>query len=713
MKFRKITFQGQEALDEIVEEIEDQTYHLVPDHHYGLHSLIEKQNRFAELNQVSQESFERSFNIRESDFTRNGFTRLKNVIPRDLCEYFIKQSKENPDAIKHPDVMNSLLPVILKSEIDEQLCSFFGSEYTLFWYSYLTTEPGLENRSHSSYWHCDRGPEKHLKMLIYLNDYDEHLGNTKFLDKTTSDKLKKVGYIFGDINARSDDLGPLARAKGIDINETMYDDIKAGDALLFAPNQIAHIGKIPETTARHVLQLCFLPSPFPWLYTKTNVYYSKTEATPFEGVAEQILRFVEDKPKRFGERVAVPADGAITTPEQLKWLMHNMYADEKFADIMFERLMELDPNLEELSTLGSLLETLSMSFKGSIDWHGDLGIENIRNLEQLAQFQEEYRDAVTRYSVTGKPKPEAIFWPMPDHASRPASKFDTIPFVKHHPIMNMDTPIGSAGSCFAFEIAHVFQEMGYNYVVTERNDDPASGITVDGYTPGDKSAKFCANYGILFNTPSFKQLAERAFGVRPTKQILFQQPDRDWVDPYRENVTFTSQEAYYTDYDRHIEATRTALEQVEVFIVTLGLNECWSFRDGTVMSRNPRNNMFPFVKHQTLTVQQNVDNIQAFFDIVKKHNPKFKLIISVSPIPFLATGRAEDTHVISANCHSKSVLRVAAEQLVQSNQDMYYLPSYELVMECIEDAWEVDTRHVKRSTVEQVVAMFKQIFIQA
>ncbi|MCJ8269161.1 MAG: GSCFA domain-containing protein, partial [Psychrosphaera sp.] len=239
------------------------------------------------------------------------------------------------------------------------------------------------------------------------------------------------------------------------------------------------------------------------------------------------------------------------------------------------------------------------------------------------------------------------------------------------------------------------------------------GITVDGYTPGDKSAKFCANYGILFNTPSFKQLAERAFGVRPTKQILFQQPDRDWVDPYRENVTFTSQEAYYTDYDRHIEATRTALEQVEVFIVTLGLNECWSFRDGTVMSRNPRNNMFPFVKHQTLTVQQNVDNIQAFFDIVKKHNPKFKLIISVSPIPFLATGRAEDTHVISANCHSKSVLRVAAEQLIQSNQDMYYLPSYELVMECIEDAWEVDTRHVKRSTVEQVVAMFKQIFIQA
>ena len=43
---------------------------------------------------------------------------------------------------------------------------------------------------------------------------------------------------------------------------------------------------------------------------------------------------------------------------------------------------------------------------------------------------------------------------------------------------------------------------------------------------------------------------------------------------------------------------------------------------------------------------------------------------------------------------------------------MYYLPSYELVTECVEDAWEADCRHVKSSTVAKVVSMFKDIFVQ-
>ena len=108
----------------------------------------------------------------------------------------------------------------------------------------------------------------------------------------------------------------------------------------------------------------------------------------------------------------------------------------------------------------------------------------------------------------------------------------------------------------------------------------------------------------------------------------------------------------------------------------------------------------------------NIHNIQTFFDIIKRHNPKFKLIISLSPIPFLATGRADEHHIISANTHSKAVLRVAADTLVARNEDMYYLPSYELVTECIEDAWDSDDRHVKPATVNKVVDMFSQIFIK-
>lgn len=712
MKINKIQFIHQPEMDEIEETIEDQTYYLVPESHIGLRTYFEKKNRYTELNRVSKKMFERQAVLRESAFTKNLHTRVKNVIPADLCKVFIEQADKVKEAIYHADFMNKLLPMILSEEIDSYICSHFESEYTLYWYTYLETEPDRENRSYSSYWHCDGGPEKHLKLLIYLNGYKEHQGNTKFLDQTNSTKLKQVGYIFNDINKRTENIGPLCRKNDIEINEVMYEDIEAGDGLLFNPNQLAHIGKIPELATRKVLQLCFIPSPFHWKHTKEDILYTQTGCADFEEAAKTLLDWTNRKPGDIPERIMVPMSGDIVSAAQLKLMLHNMYADNNFADTMFERLMEADPNLQHLNTVQALLETLKISFKNSIDWAGDLGLENIRNLAQLAKYETEFKDSISRYAANDKPVPSAVFWPSPDHPSKPSTKFGLFPYVKKHPIMGMDTPIGSAGSCFAFEIARVFQEMGYNYLITERNDDPASGIAIDGYKSGDKYAKFCANYGILFNTPSFRQLAERAFDIKPTKQILFEQDGGSWVDPYRENVMFYSHEAYFNDYDRHIEATRNALEQVEVFIITLGLNECWQFRDGTVMSRNPRGNMYPLVTHKTLTVQENVDNIQTFFDICKKHNPEFKLIISVSPIPFLATGRAADHHVISANTHSKAVLRVAAEELVQNNEEVYYLPSYELVTECLEDAWHIDQRHVKPETVEQVVKMFKEMFIK-
>ncbi|MFT5162858.1 MAG: hypothetical protein ACI9FJ_001438 [Alteromonadaceae bacterium] len=708
----KVNFYQQPEMDEYTEDYEGQTYRLVPESHITATQLYEQKFGYEKLNKVSRAMFERKEVLRETTFNQTSLMRLKSVLPKDLCEIFMQQSVDNKASLYHADFMNSLLPLILTDEIDSLLCSFFQSEYTLFWYSYLETTPDRESRSYSSHWHCDGGPEKHLKMLIYLNRYEDHLGNTKFYDKPTTTKLKEAGYIFGSIKARTDELGPLGRGKNIPLNEIMYEDIEAGDALLFAPQQLAHIGKIPKTGTRHVLQLCFIPSPYPWQFTKDKVLHTQTRCMEFEGAPITLLNYANKAASDTRARITVPADGAIRSPFQLHLLLRNIFPKGNFAGLMYTRLIEADPGLQHVGSLDKLLMALKRSFEGSVNWDGELGVENIQNLVQLANYEEEIRDSVGRYAAKDKPDPTAVFWPSPVHPDKPASKFNLLPYVQKYPIMDMNTPIGSAGSCFAFEIARVFQEKGYNYVITERNDDPNSGMLIDGYNPGDKYAKFCANYGILFNTPSFRQMAERAFAIKPTRQILFQQADGGWLDPYRENVLFYSHQAYLDDYDRHIAACRKSLEEVEVFIITLGLNECWEFRDGTVMSRNPRSNMYPLVKHKTLTVEENVDNIQIFYDIVRQHNPNFKLIISVSPIPFLATGKAKEQHIIAANTHSKAVLRVAAEALTHNNEHMYYLPSYELVTECIEDAWGADDRHVKPTTVEQVVEMFKQIFIK-
>jgi len=314
-----------------------------------------------------------------------------------------------------------------------------------------------------------------------------------------------------------------------------------------------------------------------------------------------------------------------------------------------------------------------------------------------------------------------VFWPNPKREPS-RSIYDTLPYIQNLGLVTKETPVGSAGSCFAFEFAHSLQRRGFNYVVTETEaEDAAAGVYVDGYNPQNPYARFSANYGILFNTPSFRQLAEKAFDVRRPRRILVPshlpvsktEKIPIYVDPFRENVYFRTREAYENNYEKHMNAIREAFLRSEFFVVTLGLNECWEFvPDGSVLSRNPRElDLYPLIRRRVLSVEENVANIQTLIDIVRAHNPDFKLIISVSPIPFLATTRGHEQHVVVANSHSKAVLRVAAEELVKANRGVFYFPSYELVTVCTRNPWSPDGRHVTEETVERVMQLFDAQFV--
>ncbi len=316
----------------------------------------------------------------------------------------------------------------------------------------------------------------------------------------------------------------------------------------------------------------------------------------------------------------------------------------------------------------------------------------------------------------GKPA-EAIYWPNPKRypdQSLAALK----PFVHRMPLVDAATPIGSAGSCFAFEISHAFQRRGFSYVIAEPQPDGTNGVYSEGGRPDKSVTDFCAAWGLLFNSPSFRQLAERAFGERTFDRLLVRMDvggQSYWTDPYREGVGFASPEAFDADYDKHLAAVREALTTAKVFIVTLGLNECWRLlHDGTALSRNPRGlSSYLTARPHVLSVEENVADIRRFAEIVRAHNPDFQLIVSVSPIPFMATTRAVDTHVVAANTHSKSVLRVAAEEICRADPQAHYFPSYELVTACLNDPWDADLRHVTRETVGEVMDLFDAMFVEA
>lgn len=377
-----------------------------------------------------------------------------------------------------------------------------------------------------------------------------------------------------------------------------------------------------------------------------------------------------------------------------------------------EVIRSLEKQSIKISSLqpAELLLLLRNIAHDQIDWKHFNKLSLAESLRNILDYEARFTQALYQYSPenSANRRIDSLFWPNPIHDRHPANKYEIKPSVNKYGFIDRGTVISSAGSCFATQLAKSFQRREYNYLVTEQLEGRDDGVWVD-----QGAIKGSANFGTLFNTPSLLQIAQKAFGLRDFTRYLVELAENVLYDPYREGVFFRDEKSFLGDYDNHIAAIRRIFLESEVFVFTAGVNECWELDDGSVISRNPRNGMHGLLKHKVLSVEDNVRCLRKFYEIVKHYNPQLKIILTLSPIPLLATGRAMTHHVIEANTHSKSILRVALDSVTAECKDIYYFPSYEYVMECQQDAWKYDHRHLKEEAVEKVLDFFEEVFCKS
>jgi len=175
------------------------------------------------------------------------------------------------------------------------------------------------------------------------------------------------------------------------------------------------------------------------------------------------------------------------------------------------------------------------------------------------------------------------------------------------------------------------------------------------------------------------------------------------------------------DFQSHIKCSRKAIMKARVLILTLGLTEIWEDKsDQSVicLPSGPYFNEGGGLDEYVFRVsryQENLDNLEKIYQILKKHNKECKLVITVSPVHLWATFR-KDMDVISANCNSKSTLRAAADEFTSRHDDVYYFPSYEIATSftmmmnqtCFEKGKE--NFHINKETVEQIMKHFFKFY---
>ena len=68
---------------------------------------------------------------------------------------------------------------------------------------------------------------------------------------------------------------------------------------------------------------------------------------------------------------------------------------------------------------------------------------------------------------------------------------------------------------------------------------------------------------------------------------------------------------------------------------------------------------------------------EAALQIMWQMNPELHILLTVSPVPLVAT--ASGDHVLVATQYSKSVLRAVAGDMARSHAQVDYFPSYEII----------------------------------
>jgi len=164
--------------------------------------------------------------------------------------------------------------------------------------------------------------------------------------------------------------------------------------------------------------------------------------------------------------------------------------------------------------------------------------------------------------------------------------------------------------------------------------------------------------------------------------------------------------ARFVERRRELYALYLSAFTADCVVMTPGLVESWFDKStGKHINPTPVRNGKPFdvdrfcldiLDYETCRAE-----LLATIDIIRKHNPKSNILITVSPVPLRLTFSGED--IVVANSYSKSVLRAACEAVKKSRERIDYFPSYEAVMFSTRSVWEKDRRHVKGSFVKKIV----------
>ena len=165
---------------------------------------------------------------------------------------------------------------------------------------------------------------------------------------------------------------------------------------------------------------------------------------------------------------------------------------------------------------------------------------------------------------------------------------------------------------------------------------------------------------------------------------------------------------------KHRTISKEIFENSEIIVITIGQNECWLDKEKNfVWGIIPPTDIYNTNKKRFLSaspsIDTNVASLENSLKLIKKNNKKVKFILTVSPVP--SHGTFTSKNVVTKSLLNKCILKYVVNNVIEKNNDLdiYYYPSFEMVLCDNPKSFMFDNRHVRKEVVQNIFDIFEII----
>ena len=249
--------------------------------------------------------------------------------------------------------------------------------------------------------------------------------------------------------------------------------------------------------------------------------------------------------------------------------------------------------------------------------------------------------------------------------------------------IGLDDPIVSLGSCFSEMIGSRLLDSKFNVL-----NNP---------------------FGTIYHPVAITQLIEMALadGKPTTDSYLLNK--EVWHNYYfHSRLSSVRKEELQKNIEEKLEALKDYLSKSKWLIITLGSAFGYERVGNGELVANCHKMPAKLFNKRLYVAEKIITKFNSTLEVLKRINPEIKILLTVSPVRHIKDS-------LTLNSVSKSILRLACHDLQEQYKDVYYFPSYEIMMDDLRDYrfYSDDLIHPNKQGEDYIWGKFSEGFFES